>query len=272
MDLLNSLMLGILQGFTEFLPVSSSGHLVLAEHLLGFKEAGVAFEVTVHLGTLLAVITVFYKDLLRLIQTFFDLFKPRFYTVGLMEQYRRNADLRLMIFLIAASIPAAIVGLAFEDRIEAAFGDPRLTSLMLIVTAAVLALTALFRNRNRSLNLGNTFLMGVAQAVAVLPGISRSGSTISAGLYQGVDSNEAARFSFLLAVPAVLGAVLLQLVRVIQNGLGGLTPLVLIVGLVSAYLSGLLAIRSLLAVVRRGKLYWFAPYCLLMGILGHLFL
>ncbi|RPH92724.1 MAG: undecaprenyl-diphosphate phosphatase [Calditrichaeota bacterium] len=268
MQIVKAVILGIVQGITEFLPVSSSGHLVLAKHLLQLQEQGIEFEVFLHFGTLLAVLTVFRKDIMNLIAGFFSLFTPQFYHDGMQSRFRSDAYFRLLVFIVLASVPAGVVGLLFEDQIEAFFSQPRLTSINLIITAVILTLTLLARKNSRELSLKNTFIMGIAQAVAILPGISRSGSTISAGLYQGVKSEEAARFSFLLAVPAILGATLLHALKMIEAGFSGEQFMALAIGMAAAYLAGLLAIESMLALVRRGKLFYFAPYCLILGILG----
>ncbi|MDZ7370819.1 MAG: undecaprenyl-diphosphate phosphatase [candidate division KSB1 bacterium] len=268
MNLLKAAVLGIVQGLTEFLPVSSSGHLVLAEHFLHFEGIGLEFEVFLHFGTLLAILTVFYQDILRLFAAFFALFGRQTRQNGLAVFYRQNQDVRTLLYLIIASIPAGVIGVLYEDQIEQVFSDPHLTSIMLLVTAGLLAATFFVKLGQNRLVLLNTFIIGLAQAAAILPGISRSGATISAGLLQKLDSDQAARFSFLLAVPAILGATLLKTVDVIQAGLDGDALLVLTVGMVCAYISGLAAIRSLLTIVRRGKLYYFAPYCLLLGLLG----
>jgi undecaprenyl-diphosphatase len=272
MEIVKSLILGIVQGLTEFLPVSSSGHLVLGKYLLGLQEQGIEFEVFLHFGTLLAVLTVFSKDILNLIKTFFVFFTPGFHKEGLPAQYAKKVDFRLLIFILAASVPAGLIGIAFEDKIEAIFGDPHSTSILLIVTSLILFLTYFAKKASHPLTFKNTFLIGIAQAVAILPGISRSGSTICTGLYQGVESTQAARFSFLLAVPVILGATLIKALDIIKIGISGHMFLFLAVGMFAAYISGLLAIQSMLAIVKRGKLYYFAPYCLILGILGLLFI
>ncbi|MBN1464199.1 undecaprenyl-diphosphate phosphatase [candidate division KSB1 bacterium] len=272
MDVGKAIILGIVQGLTEFLPISSSGHLVLGKHLLGLQEQGIQFEVFVHFGSLLAVLTVFSRDIGNLVKAFFAFFSASTRAKGVRAYYHENADFRLLLFIIMASVPAAIIGLALQDQIETAFGSPRFACSMLIVTAVILFLTLFVKKADGSLTLRNTLIMGLAQAVAILPGISRSGSTISAGLYQKVNGREAARFSFLLAVPAVLGATALKAVELVEFGIGGDMFMQLAAGMIAAYVSGFLAIESLLAVVGRGKLYWFAPYCLLVGVLGLIFI
>ncbi len=272
MDVGNAIILGIIQGLTEFLPVSSSGHLVLGEHLLGITEQGIVFEVFVHFGTLLAVFTVFRQDLLDLAKSFFRMFGAEARESGLKSYYENDEYFRLLIYIIIGTIPAVVIGLLFEDHIERAFNSPRIASAMLIVTAIILALTFFTKKTGKQLTLRNTFLMGLAQALAIIPGISRSGSTISTGLYQKVDGETSARFSFLLAIPAILGATLLESLKLANSELGGDMFLLLSAGMIASYVSGFIAIETLLAIVKKGKLYYFAPYCLIIGILGLLFI
>lgn len=268
MNIGQALLLGIIQGLTEFLPVSSSGHLVLGKTLLGVPEQGITFEVFVHFGTLLAVVVTFWKDVCNLIRTFFSLFSKSANPVGYKERYKTDVNLQLLIYIIIATIPAVFIGLLFEDKIESAFNDPHLVCIMLLVTALILSLTFFVKKPEKPLGFVNTLVMGIAQSIAILPGISRSGSTISAGLFLKVDGNDAARFSFLLALPAILGATILKTAELGAEGFTGSYLLVLAVGTLAAFLSGYLAIKSMLGIVRRGKLYWFAPYCFIVGLVG----
>jgi undecaprenyl-diphosphatase len=272
MDVGKAVILGIVQGLTEFLPVSSSGHLVLGKHFLGLVEQGIIFEVFVHFGTLLAVFTVFWQDILKLVQSFFGLFASKNRDLGIKQYYEKDEHLRILTFIILGTIPAAFVGLLFQDKIESAFNNPRFACAMLIVTAFILSLTIFVKKTGKELTMRNTFLMGIAQALAIIPGISRSGSTISAGLFQNIDGDKAARFSFLLAIPAILGATVLKSVELVNSELGGDMFMILSAGMIASYISGFIAIESMLAVVKRGKLYYFAPYCLILGVLGLIFL
>ncbi len=266
MSTADAVILGLVQGLTEFLPVSSSGHLVLGKAVLGIVEPGVVFEVFVHFGSLLAVLLVFRHDIAMLLRALVDLFRAPFHSSG--RQALHSPGVQLLGYLVAASIPAAVIGLAFDDKIEAAFSDPARVCWMLIVTAAILALTAIKRPAGQPLNLRNTLLIGLAQSLAILPGISRSGSTISVGLLQKIDGTTAARFSFLLAVPAILGATLLKALQVISAGLNSQQLSILAVGTAISFAASLFAILVLLRIIQRGKLYIFAPYCLLLGIVG----
>ncbi len=267
MSFLNAFLLGLVQGFTEFLPVSSSGHLVLASHFLGVKDAGIVFEVFVHFGTLLAIVAVFYQDIGNLLRSFFSLFDRR---VSWKSRYHSEADFRLMFYILVATIPAVIIGLLFKDRIEAAFEDAHFVGITLIITGILLGLTYFARKGDKELNLFNTIVMGIAQACAILPGISRSGSTISFGLFAGLRGEQAARFSFLLSIPAVLGATILKINDLAGLPVEGSYLLAMAVGTLAAFVSGYLAIRWMLSILRRGNLYWFAPYCLFLGLLAFL--
>lgn len=272
MTVFQAALLGLIQGLTEFLPVSSSGHLVLFQAFLGINDGGIVFEVMVHFGTLLAVVTVFWQDILNLVREFFVLLKPATFRAGFASRFESSEYAKMLIYIIIGTIPAAVIGFLFEDYIEAAFRHPRLTCVMLIITGLILLATRLVRRQSLDLNTGRAFIIGLAQAGAILPGISRSGATISAALYQGVDSKRAAQFSFLLALPAILGATVLKLAELFSQPVNPDQSLVLIVGTIVAYLSGYLAIKLLLDIVRRGKLYWFAPYCFLIAIAGLIWL
>lgn len=267
MELGKAIILGIVQGLTEFLPVSSSGHLVLGKYLLGLSEQGIEFEVIVHFGTLMAVLTAFYKDIFHLLKAFGQMF-----TQGPATLYKRSSDFRMIIYIIIATIPTAIIGLLFEEKIETLFSDPKFACSMLIVTAAILFLTMFARKQDQQLSGVKAFLMGLAQTLAILPGISRSGSTISMGLFLKIDGNTAARFSFLMAIPAILGATVLKVSALFQAGISPEYFASLIAGMLAAYISGYLAIESMLGIVRKGKLFWFAPYCLIVGIIGLIFI
>lgn len=261
-------VLGIVQGLTEFLPISSSGHLVLGQTLLGVDESGIAFEVFVHFGTLLAVVSIFWNDIVKLALAFFSLFQPKTIKNGYHKSYANNLHFRWIWYLIFATIPAVFIWLLFEERIEFAFSNPHLVSIMLLVTGVILSATFFCKITNRPMGLWQSIAVGFAQAFAILPGISRSGSTISAALLLRVESNEAAKFSFLLAVPAIAGATLLKTVQLLSVPLETSFVVALIVGTITAYISGFFAIKLLLDIVRRGKLYWFAIYCFIVGIIG----
>lgn len=253
--LLDVTLLAVLQGLTEFLPVSSSGHLVLAEHLLGLREGGLALVVALHLGTLISVLIV--------------------YAGSVRETLRELASgrPRTALLLILASVPAALVGIGFEDWIEQRFGDARGAAWGLLVTAAVLGVSELLRRRRakravppRTIGAGTALAIGLAQAVAILPGVSRSGSTISAGLALGVEPVEAARFSFLMSLIAVGGAALLQARELSGEDPGSPGVLLLAWGVALSAAVGWVALRLLIAFLGRGAFGWFALYCGVLGV------
>jgi undecaprenyl-diphosphatase len=256
----HSLLLGLLQGLTEFLPISSSGHLVLAERLLGLRGADLAFVVFVHFGTFLATVTAFWPEVWRMLAS-----GGRF-VVG--RGTSGDPHLRLLGLILVASVPAAMVGLLFEKGVERAFSNPALVSAMLLITGLLLWLTRYVRVGERIMSIRAAILVGCAQALAILPGISRSGATIGAALFQKVDRSRAVEFSFLLALPAICGASALKTVQLCRTSLPSATLTSLILGALAAYISGYLAIKVLLRVVRKGKLHFFAIYCWAAGLLG----
>lgn len=252
-------LLALLQGLTEFLPVSSSGHLVLAQAALGMEEAGLALDVSLHLGTLLAVVVVYRKALLKLLQG------------ALRGEWREP------LFLVVGSVPAGVVGVFFGDVVEGLFHSARAASIGLFVTAAMLLVGESARRRHRAagakpraMTLGIAVAIGCAQALAVVPGISRSGSTIALGLLCGLAPKQAARFSFLLSLPAILGAAVLKLPDAAQAGFGGDPGLVIWAALFAGFV-GWGALRMLLAFLGRGAFGWFAVYCVALGVGGLVF-
>ena len=263
MSLLKSLILGLVQGLTEFLPISSSGHLVLAEEVLKVTKQGVTFEVFLHFGTLLAVLIAFKEDIKRMLLAVIGVMGSK----SLKLAYN-NIYFKLFVLILWGSIPAALVGFLFKDLLESAFEEPILVSVMLLVTGMLLFLTRFVKSSSHGLGIKVSFLIGIAQAFAIIPGISRSGATISTGLFWGIPREEAARFSFLLAIPAILGATLLKTKELIASPPQLSEALQLSLGTVTAFVSGYIAIKILLDVVRRGKLHRFSYYCFALGILG----
>ncbi|PLX89023.1 MAG: UDP-diphosphatase [Desulfuromonas sp.] len=255
MTILHAILLGLVQGLTEFLPVSSSGHLAITQHFLpGFTQPGLLFDVLLHAATMTAVLIYFRAEVTSLASSYFR-----------TDETAAN-DRHILRLLIFGSIPTAIIGLSGKDFFEGLFENLPVIGSMLLVTAALLFLAGRIKRDGRAeaqMNLVDALLVGIAQGAAILPGISRSGSTIACLLLRGVDGVTAARFSFLLALPAVGGATLLSL-RDLQHVNPSELPAYAIGSLV-AFISGLLAIRFLLAVVRNRRLQGFAIYCLLVG-------
>jgi undecaprenyl-diphosphatase len=260
MDILQAIILGLVQGATEFVPVSSSGHLVVVPWLLGWAEPGLVFDTVVHWGTLVAVLAFFWRDWWRLIAA---------WVRGLVRWKWGDPDARLMWLLIAGSIPAAVIGYLLESFFESLFGKPAWVSVFLLVTAGLLALGEWLGRRTRDigdLRLPDALLVGLGQAAAIAPGLSRSGTTIVAGLLRGMERPAAARFSFLLSTPVIFGAGLFKLLDLF----GAPDPLaqvpILLVGFVTAAVSGYLCIWGLLRYLQRGKLYIFSAYCVWVGV------
>ncbi|MFQ5576668.1 MAG: undecaprenyl-diphosphatase UppP [Anaerolineae bacterium] len=261
MTVIQALVLGLLQGATEFLPVSSSGHLVLVPWLLGWDAPGLTFDTTVHLGTLLAVGVYFRRDIRLMAQ-------------GVLDTVRRrnlqNPHGKLGWLIAAGSVPAALAGFFLQDFFAALFDAPALVSGLLLLTGLILFASERAARRRRELDgLGwrDGLLIGLAQAAAIAPGISRSGATIAAGLAVGLQRQAAARFSFLLALPVIIGAGVFQLQEVVRVGANGAQMLALAIGFAAAALSGYACIHFLLAYVRRRSLYLFAAYCWGFGVL-----
>jgi undecaprenyl-diphosphatase len=269
--ILQAAILGLIQGLTEFLPISSSGHLVLAEHLLNIKTStDITFEVFVHFGSMMSVVAVFWKDIVGILQSFFRAFVP--WRFG-PAYYREQEPFRLSISILVGSIPAAVVGLRYEHAIAEAFTDPKLVAVMLVITGLLLFLTGLAQPvQGKKVGLLTALAIGIAQAFAIIPGISRSGSTISTALYLKIDPYHAARFSFLLSLPVIAGATLLKAKDLLANGGAEESFVVLAVGMAVSFASGYGAIKLLLRIVERGKIRWFSLYCLVVGVLGIIFI
>ena len=267
MTWLDSILLGIVQGITEFLPVSSDGHLVLGKRLLGIQTPGTFWEVALHLGTLLAIVVVFWKDILRIIAgTAYGLERMR--RAGAKTAWQENEDFRLGCYLILGTVPVAVVGMIWLNEIENLFNSAWAAAGLLFVNGIMLSLTRLPSRTNPDgrVNAWDAILIGIAQTAALLPGISRSGMTISTGLHRGVSRSGAATFSFLLAVPAILGAAAVNALRIEALPSRDVGPLV--AGMLVSALVGYFALRLLLRIVRRGRLHWFGYYCLIAGVIA----
>lgn len=262
------MLLGILQGFTEFLPVSSSGHLVLAQELLEVQSASnLTFDVFVHFGTLISVVFYFWKDIVEILKSI----SKSFTMASFRESYATNEYFRLGCAIVVGSIPAAVVGLLFRDAIKDTFTEPKLAAVNLVLTGLILFLTRLSRPKEgKDVGALSGMVIGIAQAVAILPGISRSGTTISTGLYLRLSHVQAARFSFLLSVPVIAGASLVEANTMMGGGVDvGLD--VILIGTAVAALAGYLSIKAMLKVLQKRKISWFALYCFLVGVAGIIF-
>ncbi len=256
MSWFEAVILGLVQGLTEFLPVSSSGHLTIAKQLFGIETGDLTFEIVVHAATVLATIVVFRKEILNLLQ---DLFK-----------FRWNGGTRYFAMICVSMIPVLVVGLFLKDKVEAVFGSGlAVVGACLLVTAGLLMLSEILAARAKKegeMNFKTAAWMGVAQAVAVLPGLSRSGSTIATGLMCGTKRSEVAQFSFLMVLVPILGEAFLDLVGGEMTASSGIGTMPLILGFLAAFVSGVFACRVMVALVRRAKLKWFAIYCCIVGL------
>jgi len=254
---LEAAVLGVIQGLTEFLPVSSSGHLVIFQSWFGLEGPQLLFDVGVHVGTLIAVVVVFRRDLLNMAKAVLQL-------ASRSDRNPNAESLVLLKWVIIGTIPAGVAGVLGVDFFESIFGKPVMAALLLIVTGAILVSTRWVSRGEVSVSgmtWRHTLAVGVAQAVAIFPGISRSGTTIVCGLWTGLERDVAVRFSFLLAIPAILGAAVLQIPDLLANNhdVSVLGPV--IVGGLIAGITGFVAIRWLIKLVARGKLHPFAYYC-----------
>lgn len=248
MDILKAIILGILQGATEFLPISSSGHLALLGGFLGFEE-GAFMATMMHAGTLLALVVYFRQDISRII----------------LSPFKRDIkSLNLLWFLILGSIPAVIFGVFLLRHIEAIFDSPLIIGICLLFTGIILFLSGFMRKDRKDIKFLDAILIGIAQAIAILPGVSRSGTTISTGTFLGLGRTVSATFSFLLAIPAIFGATILEISTVEGNSI---TP-ALLIGALASFVSSLIAIRFLLRFLKRATLRPFSYYCFVIGVLS----
>ncbi|MCP4568169.1 MAG: undecaprenyl-diphosphate phosphatase [FCB group bacterium] len=261
MNAIDAIILGIIQGLTEFLPVSSSGHLVIGETLLGLDTPGISLEVWLHVGTLVAVVGYFHRRITALVRSIFS-----------SESEELLENRKLWKALIIGTLPAIVVGISLKAMIESTFDSPVLASGMLLVTGTMLLLTPLAQNKLRAIDHSRGFFIGLAQAVAILPGISRSGSTIACAMFLGIKPALAAEFSFLLAVPAIIGAFLLDFVTSGEKLFEAATLPLFLLGAAVSFIFGLLSIHYLLKLIKKGKLFYFGFYCLVVGGLGLVYL
>ena len=255
-----ALILGLVQGLTEFLPVSSSGHLEIGKVLLNVEiQKNLTFTILVHFATVLSTITVFFKDIKKL-------------STGLLA-FRWNEETKYVSKILVSMIPVLFVGVFFREELEALFsGNLVLVGSALLVTAALLISTQLVKAGSRKIPFLDAFLMGIAQAIATIPGISRSGATISAGLLMKNGRSEVARFSFLMVLLPIIGATFLDILSISSSPeVGGIPAGSLVIGFFAAFLSGYLACTWMINLVKKGNLYWFAIYCAIVGIVSIIF-
>jgi len=257
LDTLDAIILGIIQGLTEFLPVSSSGHLELGKAILGgnsIQEESLLFTVVLHFATALSTIVIFRKDIWEILSGLF--------------QFKWNEESQFSAKIIVSMLPAVFVGLFFEEQLEAFFGgNIRFVGFMLIITAVLLYFADKAKDTDKKVSFGNAFIVGVSQAIAMLPGISRSGATISTSVLLGVDKSKAARFSFLMVVPLIFG----KIAKDLMSGdltFDGENNIAMGAGFIAAFLAGLAACTWMIQLVRKSKLSYFATYCLIVGLIA----
>ena len=254
MDYLESILLGIVQGLTEFLPISSSGHLEISKVILGnniSNKESLLFTIVLHSATAFSTIFYFKKDLL-------DIFS------GLLNK-NYNKSHHFSVLIIISMIPAVLVGLIFEDKINSLFdGNLILVGCMLYITAILLFTSDFLKLKKKEINFKNSFLIGLVQAIAILPGISRSGATIASAVIMGIDREKAARFSFIMVIPVILGSMIKSL---LDHGLNfeNFDIISLLLSFISAFITGLFACKWMILLVKKSKLYFFSIYCLIVG-------
>ena len=246
MNILEIIILGIIQGITEFLPISSSGHLVIAQNILGIKSPGNTLEVLFHFGTLMSVVYVFFEDLKQILLT--------------MNEKNNQS---FIFYIIIATLPAVFSGLLLKDYFLKIFDNVHLVGFALCSTGFILILSKRFKNNQKAITFSSSIAVGIAQAIAIIPGISRSGSTISMCMYLGIPPKEAARFSFLLSIPVILGASILGFLEVESNNT--FNYLTLTVAITTSFFTGVIALKILLKILETGRFYFFGFYCLITG-------
>ncbi len=251
MTIIEAALLGIIQGLTEFLPISSSGHLVIGQKVLGISVAGNIFEIVVHLGTLVSVLIVFWEDIWQLIISL-----------------KSTPTQKYIFAIIIGTLPAVIVGFLFRDVVSGAFENIKVVAVTLMITGLILLTTKYIKTKLKDISIGRGLLIGIAQGMAIIPGISRSGMTISLGMYLGIAPDKAAKFSFLLGIPAIVGAGLLTGLDLMESSKPTLAFSVLTVGFISSLLVGWISLKWLLGLIKSGKFHWFGVYCIFVGLLS----
>lgn len=271
MDYIHALILGLVQGLTEYLPVSSSGHLELGQRILGVHSPdSLTFDITVHVATVFSTLVVLNKEVSWIFKGLFTPLKPSG-TPPVEDPLSRFSDSqKYALKILVSMIPIGLVGILAKDWVEAAFNGIHVVPVCLMVTALLLTVSFYIRPREKEdISLKDAFIIGIAQAVAVLPGLSRSGSTIATGLLLGVKKEHLAQFSFLMVIPPILGEALLEVIKLLKEPEAETFQWdVLAVGFIAAFISGCLACKVMIALVKKCQLIWFAVYCAIVSILA----
>ncbi len=267
MDCLQAFILGLIQGLTEYLPVSSSGHLTIGANLFGLSgEENLTFNVVVHVATVCSTFVILWKEIVWIFKGLFQINKDE------TGKFLLNKEQKYVLNIIVSMIPVGIVGVFFKDTIEEIFGSGlMIVGCMLLLTALLLTFAYFAKPRQKeSLSTKDAFIIGVAQACAVMPGLSRSGSTIATGLILGNQKEHLAQFSFLMVIPPILGEALLDVLKVMESGYesiaSGISPTALFIGFITAFAAGCLACKWMINIVKKGKLIYFAIYCAIVAI------
>jgi len=266
MGIEQTIFLGIIQGLTEFLPISSSGHLVIFQHLIGLKNPELLLDISLHIGTLLAVLIFFRADIKMMITESIGLVGTVFRGKNLISEIQRFPHATLTLWILIGTIPTALIGVIFSSFFQKMFGSPFFVGFMLIVTGAILGASRLipdYFTKKKQVGLILSIAIGIAQGAAIIPGISRSGATIVCGLFCGLNRDLAGRFSFLLSIPAIIGATVLKFDTSKITEIGYIPFLA---GILVSFLVGLIALKITMNMLRKGNLFYFAPYCFLAGI------
>ena len=264
--MLQAIVLGFIQGLAEFLPISSSGHLVLGQALMGLKEPEILFDIVLHLGTLVAVVIFLRAEIVSLIREIIRLPRTLSGTAGLADAWKNRPIFRILVMIVIGTIPTGLIGVLFKHWFEALFASTQAVGVALLITGAILFITGKIKSSDRpasEFRVKDALVIGFAQGLAITPGISRSGMTICSGLFMGLERELAAKYSFLLSIPAILGAAVLHLKDI---GASAFNLPEMGAGFVAALIFGLLALAVLLKIVRLGKLHYFAYYCWLAGL------
>lgn len=271
MELIKSIIMGILQGITEFLPVSSSGHLAIMHKILKIDiENNLFFDTVLHLGTLMAVIFFYRKDICKITKAFFGVFKNYEKKLNLKENFYKDKDSKMGILIITASIPTAVIGLLLKDSVEKISEKIEIVGIFLIITAVLLVFYELKKDSKKDIEkftIFDSIIIGIVQGLAVFPGISRSGSTIATGKMLGFKKETAANYSFLISIPAILGAFLLQLKDLFKSDIE-LNILIFCIGFISSFIAGYLSLKFLIWLIKKANLKFFAGYCFIIGIIS----
>lgn len=264
MNLLQSFILGIVQGLTEFLPISSSGHLVFLQNFFGIRGPELLFDTALHFGTLIALILVFKKDIAELISSFLTLSSPA-NLKKIKILYRQDHTTRLLILILIGTIPTVVIGLLFKDIFEKLFSSITIVGFMLLLTGGLLWITKYFKNNSKHIlqaTIYHALIIGFIQGLAITPGISRSGSTIAVALFLGIERETSGRYSFLLSMPAILGATILNFASATVAA-GELYNIM--IGMAAAIVTGYVSLKFLLKLIKKGRFYFFSPYCVIVG-------